>query len=409
MKAANGSTLPQPLPVGAVRGLPGPSEGSSPLGPAAKKSKTASPGAEPQVELPPASSLGSWILGNGVSICTRGKGKNGLYQDLVWTPQLAAAKKLELQTDAEMAFALFKAFELHDGEAVTLSQLGSNDKVAQLKRHSQFKNVRLLDIVKQHENIFEVQPDGISGGWTVKRVPGAQAALALPGAEAISEQNLGKGNLMLPARIENPVGTKEKMQALRIELLHVLSRRGDRVPLQELGQVARVQQRKQGLHQAKKLIDFIRIFPRNFSVSADDDQMVVETASTNVADTSMIELSIQRSQQEFGKGFGSRHRHAPSRHPQHMSPPAQAPPAPPAVHCGFHGAPLAPPLVPCGFHGAPPAAPPAVPCGFHGGGFDFSSLVPQINAAAHILGNGMHHSMHHVGGVPGVGYAHYPL
>jgi len=382
--AASGDALPEPMPVGAVRGLPL-SEGSEPVPPAAKKAKTASPGAElqvqvqqqpPVVEPPPATSMAGRSLGSRISICTKGKGKNGLYMDLVWTPQLQAAKKLEQQKDAEMACALFKALEMHGGQAVTLSQLGSDFKVAQLKRHSLFKNVRLLDILRQYEDIFELTPDGISGGWTVRGKPGAQAAL--PGAETIAEQTR-QVSLMLPDRIENPIGTKEKMQSLRIELLHALSRRGSRVPLQELGQEARVQQRKAGLHQAKKLIDFIRIFPENFTVSSDDTQMVVEIASTNVADQSMIELSIQRSQQALqsmskgGKGFGNRPRQS-SQTSRPLSSSASR----------------------------PAQALPSVPSGFHGGGFDYN-IAAQINAAASMLGN----SMQHVGGVPALGYAHH--
>jgi len=249
-----------------------------------------------------------------------------------------------------------------------------------------FKNVRLLDILKQHEDIFELQSDGLSGGWTVKPVAGALAAL--PGAAAVSEQTL-----MLPDRIENPIGTKEKMQALRIELLHALSRRGNRVALQELGQEARVQQRKQGLHQARKLVDFIRIFPENFRVSSDETQMIVETASTNVADQTMIELSIQRSQQAMqkfhekgGKGFGNRSRHhdAPSRQPQYVPMPAPAQPpvwTPPqgfsqgfsqAFTQGFSAPPPAPPQAP-----APPA-PPWMPAqGFSPQAFSPQSFAPQ--------------------------------
>jgi len=102
---------------------------------------------------------------------------------------------------------------------------------------------------------------------------------------------------MLPERLDDPQGVKEKMQALRIELLHALHRRGGRVPLQELGQEPRVQQRKTGLNQAKKLIDFIRLFDHNFVVTATESQMIVEIGSLDVSDVSMIDRSIQRNQQ----------------------------------------------------------------------------------------------------------------
>mmetsp|Transcript_65548 Transcript_65548/g.203042 ORF Transcript_65548/g.203042 Transcript_65548/m.203042 type:complete len:288 (+) Transcript_65548:95-958(+) len=234
-----------------------------------------------------------------------------------------------------MARALFNALEMHGGQAVTLSQIGSDFKVAQMKKDHMFKNIRMLDILRQYENVFELTPDNITGGWTVRLQPGAQAAL--PDAEAMIEKDLKETDLMLPERMDNPTGPREKMQALRIELLHALSRRGNRVPLQELGQEPRVQQRKQGLHQAKKLVDFIRLFPDNFRVVADEMQMIVEIASTDVSDVSMIDHSIFKNQQamsqlsqkggkggksgkggKLGCGKGSRYASAPYPPPQMM-------------------------------------------------------------------------------------------
>jgi len=59
-----------------------------------------------------------------------------------------------------------------------------------------------------------------------------------------------------------------------------------------------VQRVKQSLHQAKKLIEFIRMFPSNFKVTADDSQMLIEVTSTSVSDQSMIDRAIQRLNQD---------------------------------------------------------------------------------------------------------------
>merc|ERR1712183_483956 len=128
-----------------------------------------------------------------------------------------------------------------------------------------------------------------------------------PDAELCLEQTLKDEtlSLYLPVRIEEPKNNRDRMQALRIELVHALSRRGSRVPLQELGQEPRVQQRKQGLHQAKKLIDFIRVFPANFNIVADDTQMMVELASTDVSDMGMIDGLINRHLQADNRGHNS--------------------------------------------------------------------------------------------------------
>ena len=40
------------------------------------------------------------------------------------------------------------AIELHSGKCVTLSQLGSDFKVSQLKKDNMWKSVRLLDILE---------------------------------------------------------------------------------------------------------------------------------------------------------------------------------------------------------------------------------------------------------------------
>jgi len=194
-----------------------------------------------------------------------------------------------------MVRALFSAIEMHQGRCVTLSQLGSDYKVSQLKKDNMWKSVRLLDILEAYEDIFEMVPDGSSGGWQVKLQPGAEAAL--PDAEEFMEREMNEQEA-LPPRIDNPRTQFEKMQSLRIELLYALARRGNKVQLQELGQEPRVQRVKQSLHQAKKLIEFIRMFPSNFKVTADDSQMLIEVTSTSVSDQSMIDRALQRLNQD---------------------------------------------------------------------------------------------------------------
>ncbi|CAE8692901.1 unnamed protein product, partial [Polarella glacialis] len=224
----------------------------------------------------------------------KGKGKNGFYQDLLWTPLVGQLREGEKKKDADMVRALHGAVEMHSAKSVTLSQLGSDFRVSQLKKENMFKNVRLLDILKAYEDVFDMVPDSASGGWQVKLRPNAKAAL--PGAEFLdASQDL---SLTLPDRIENPRSQFDKLQSLRIELLHALSRRGNRVALQELGQEPRVQQRKQGIHQAKKLIEFIRLFPGNFRVDTEESNMIIEVTSAIVADQSMIDKAIARFQQE---------------------------------------------------------------------------------------------------------------
>mmetsp|Transcript_117900 Transcript_117900/g.294075 ORF Transcript_117900/g.294075 Transcript_117900/m.294075 type:complete len:518 (+) Transcript_117900:2-1555(+) len=218
------------------------------------------------------------------------------FKDLVWTPEMQRKKESEKSKENALAWALYKAVEMHGGQNVTLSQLGSDFKVAELKKDAHFKNWRLLDILKEYEDVFELTPSAsAAGGMIVRLQPGAEAAL--PDAESRAEQ-VNDESLMLPDRIENPRTMVEKVQAFRIELLHALQRRGGKCAIQELGQEPRLQEKKKLLHQAKKLVDWVKIFPSNFLLFSDGQQMVVEVLSADVSETRMIDRAIGRREEQ---------------------------------------------------------------------------------------------------------------
>jgi len=278
------------------------------------------------------------------------KGKNGLFQDIVWTPAIAAAKAEEKRKDAAIVRALFNAIEMHGGgvggSAVTLSQIGSDYNVAQLKKESKFKKMKLLDILKFYEDVFELTPDGVTGGYVVKLHPGAEAAL--PDAETFFGGEIEESDLMLPERLEDPRSLKEKMQALRVELIHALHRRGRKVALQELGQEPKVQQSKSLLHKAQKLIDFIKLFPDNFAMINDDASMIIELVSMDVYDQSMIDASLLKNSMSMSmasKFKGGKGRSALGG--GHFRPHVVAPPHRPVTDLGYGriGAPQQPGLL----------------------------------------------------------------
>lgn len=231
-----------------------------------------------------------------------GKGgfRPGHFQDLVWTPLLAAARVKEAKKDADMQRALVNAMEAQGCHgAIPLTRVGADFQVAKLKKDVLYRNLRLLDIFKKFEELFELEPDP-NGGWCVRLSTEAYTLLAaLPEGDVgfVGQVVNSQGILQpgaLPERIENPMSTRDKMQALRIELLYALSRRNGRSQVSDLGQEPRVQKHKQGLHQAKKLLDFVKIFPDNFRVQS---QMEIELASTDVSDREMIDVSILRAHQ----------------------------------------------------------------------------------------------------------------
>lgn len=216
---------------------------------------------------------------NGKWVSVWGKGG---YQDIVWTPQLAAAKAREERREKEMARALFEAVQNHPGNTAKVSTVGHDFKVTQLKKETQFKNDRLLDILERHEDVFEVFEDG-----TVQLQPGAEAAL--PDADEYLEAELNDNSVLLPERMEDPKTVREKIQALRIEILYSLNRRGTKTALQELGQEPRVQHLRQGLPQAQRLGDFVKLFPQNFTVTTENGIKIIEIASYEVNDTAMVD------------------------------------------------------------------------------------------------------------------------
>lgn len=226
------------------------------------------------------------------------------YKDLVWTPELQEKKDSERSKESSMAWALYKAVEMQGAQNVTLSQLGSDCKVAELKKDMHFRNWRLLDILREYEDVFELTPSAAAaGGMLVRLQPGAEAAL--PDADTRADE-VSDDALLLPERIDNPRSSIEKVQALRIELLHAVHRRGGKCAIQELGQEPRLQEKKKLVHQAKKLVDWVKVFPDNFEITSDGQQNIVELVSTDVKDMRVIEKIIRRDDDRVG--YGSRGR-----------------------------------------------------------------------------------------------------
>jgi len=224
-------------------------------------------------------------------------GKPGYYQDLVWTPMLAAARKAEAKKDARMARALVNAMEQQPERCVTLSAIGGDFEVSKLKKDYLYKGMKLVDIIKRYEELFEINSDLMGGGFSVMLKSDARVKLGNAGLEDSGTFN----GQRLPDRIDNPTNTRDKMQALRIELLLAVCRRGGKCPVTDLGQEPRVQRLKQGLTQAKKLLDFVKIFPNNFHVGFDpsplNPQQIVQVVSADCNDREQIDISILKQHQ----------------------------------------------------------------------------------------------------------------
>lgn len=257
-------------------------------------------------------------------------GKGG-FQDIVWTPEIAQARQAEFRAEADMARALYEALDGFPGSTARVSQLGQDVQVAKLKKEPPFKHEKLLDILERHSGIFHCLPDG-----TVRLLPGAGGALP----DAGEGGEVRESDLMLPERIRGARSIKEKLQAIRIELIHALHRRGGEGFLQELGQEPRVQSNRQGCPQAQKLSDLIRMFPGNFALNiSEDGTQLVKLVGYSVSEQSQID-AVHRGL--TGKGYPRPvyHSYQPQRYPPpdfQPPPPAQPPPPPqPSMTAGYH-------------------------------------------------------------------------
>eukprot|EP00930_Biecheleria_cincta_P005570 TRINITY_DN10649_c0_g3_i1.p1 TRINITY_DN10649_c0_g3~~TRINITY_DN10649_c0_g3_i1.p1 ORF type:complete len:548 (+),score=119.65 TRINITY_DN10649_c0_g3_i1:75-1718(+) len=246
------------------------------------------------------------------------KNKSGTRGPPTWTPELAAeqeqqridASKDEQNKRSRMVWCLYEALlnMLDVGESASVSQLGADHKVAAIKQDPLFKNKKLLDIVRMYPAVFTVEPDAKTG---FKIGVANDAISALPEADEEYAKEMAKRDelaKLLPVRIlESEVVTPlDKMQALRIEIMHALHRRDGRCSIQELGQDAKLQYRKNSSVHGRSLKEFMAFFPSNFTlVTSEQEGLMVEQGSYDVNDTSMMNRVLMYCQRSWGNSSWS--------------------------------------------------------------------------------------------------------
>lgn len=220
-------------------------------------------------------------------------GKGGFFRDIIWTPEIAEQRKHAQKREWEMARALFNAVQSYDGEA-KLASLAPDYHVCQLRKDPQFKYTKIVDFVRKYEDIFEVAPDPEEPGQFLVRIqPGGEAGL--PDAEARLDSEISDLELLLPERIKDPQSDKERIQALRIELMHAVVSRGGKCTLEDLAQDPRVRRRREKINQAKALVGFLKLFPKNFSIDRDrDERFFVTIRDFAVSDQKVIEFLVKQ-------------------------------------------------------------------------------------------------------------------
>eukprot|EP00929_Paragymnodinium_shiwhaense_P006300 TRINITY_DN10949_c0_g3_i1.p1 TRINITY_DN10949_c0_g3~~TRINITY_DN10949_c0_g3_i1.p1 ORF type:complete len:543 (-),score=99.77 TRINITY_DN10949_c0_g3_i1:224-1852(-) len=220
------------------------------------------------------------------------------YGDIVWTPQIAEEKLKAEKKEWALARALFNVVQAYGGGPVPMSQVGSHYSVQALKKEPAFKTMKLIEFCRVFPDVYELIPDqGGGSGFMCKLMPGAEAALPGDPSEAMADDFGNELAMKLPPFIQDPQTAREKMQCLRVEIIHSLANRGSKLPLPEIGQDPRVQKAKSQLSQFKKVIEFLKFFPMNFRITEFPHQ-VVELVSPDVDDESGVDRALRK------EGFG---------------------------------------------------------------------------------------------------------
>lgn len=255
------------------------------------------------------------------------------YRDVIWTPVRQKQVEDERRQETRFIWAAYEAIKRTGGRGFQVSQLGADFEVARQKKEPQFKQVPLMHILHRYEELFTISQE--SG--CVVLVDGAEEYLPDMDEQLAAELSTrGCQGGQLPDRVLHPVTARQRMQALRVELIHAIDRRGGRTDVTNLGQDHLVKAAKEVVSKGQKMIDLIRMFSTNFNVIQDAGQvgLIVELTSVDVSDESAIDIAIAKSTPRPGyggkKSFGAGRyniNNASFRQPQIVLPPQVAFPA----------------------------------------------------------------------------------
>lgn len=194
---------------------------------------------------------------------------------------------------------------------VTVSQLGAHPKVQGAKKACGCSvTFGIVDVLKKQDQVFELEMGGQTNTstWMVRLQEHAVGTnpFGMSADQATAEEALA----ILPTRIDEPTSMEEAFQALRIEVIHALFRRGGIAQLNEIGQEPRVNKFRSGTTFAikKKLIEPVQIFPDNFHVEdKGNGNFEIHLVSTDVTERAMITKYLSTVKSD-GKGKGKEER-----------------------------------------------------------------------------------------------------
>merc|ERR1719276_423700 len=107
-----------------------------------------------------------------------------------------------------------------------------------------------------------------------------------------------------------PETMQARIQALRIELIHALQRRNGQADMGSLGQEPGVQKIRREIGKGRSLMEFVQIFPKNFSVVRDTPgtKPQVKLCSKDVDDKTSLENWMRKYRDPPQRSNGKRGR-----------------------------------------------------------------------------------------------------
>lgn len=182
------------------------------------------------------------------------------------------------------------------GSGVIVSNLGTHPKVQEAKKQDCFNKMRLSEIIDANSDLFDVdKADTAQGKWLIKLNEGAVEKV---GAEAPDTSDL-------PEPIEESHDKAEALQAVRIEMIHALSKRGGSAQLNDIGQEPNLNGHRMKWFKKAKFVDIVHMFPTNFTATDQGHgNFMIELLSTDVSDDGEPTMKEKILASGGGKGKG---------------------------------------------------------------------------------------------------------
>lgn len=219
-------------------------------------------------------------------------------------PALEDESAEEYKMSIQLASALYEGcLHLLDSKC-TVSLLGSHYKVNAIKKGDErLKGYRLVEMIKRHPDIFDVEQEGEqSAQWPVKLVENAKENLAVlqqkAGVPTLEEEEAQDDSGIPDAEL--PEDHSSGLQQVRVACAKALLRRNKTAALHDICQDRMIGKLKNCFDGDKVIERIMGMFPDNFTIeSQPNGHKECILVSNDVTDTSMLEELCQKKGKEW--------------------------------------------------------------------------------------------------------------